>query len=270
MLAAMWMMVLLLAQELFEGPGRMVGVGRGSELSLYCVGSGGPTVVLESGFGGGTAETWRKLQPRLGRLRRTCSYDRAGYGFSTLGRNLPRDLKHMVRDLEVLLERSGEKGPYVLVGHSNGGRNVMEFARRNPKKVAGMVLLDAAVILSGDGGEKRKVLAPELERHLEELRGCVANGKCVEEKPDYWRAYLSEAEWNYRGDGKKVGKVRWDGYPVRVFVAVMGRKVWEERLERVCEVARDCKVARVETRNHLVHDEALELVVEVIGDMVTP
>lgn len=52
---------------------------------MYCVGSGGPTVILETGFGGGTYSAWHELQPRLGKVTRTCSYDRAGYGFSELG-----------------------------------------------------------------------------------------------------------------------------------------------------------------------------------------
>lgn len=49
----------------------------------------------------------------------------------------------MATDLHTLLERAGEAGPYVLVGHSSGGPYVRTFAARYPDQVAGMVLLDA-------------------------------------------------------------------------------------------------------------------------------
>jgi pimeloyl-ACP methyl ester carboxylesterase len=47
-------------------------------------------------------------------------------------------------DLHTLLDRAGEDGPYVLVGHSTGGSYAMAYAARHPEQVAGMVLLDSA------------------------------------------------------------------------------------------------------------------------------
>ena len=46
-------------------------------------------------------------------------------------------------DLHNLLEQSGEKGPFVLAGHSAGGAYVLNFANRFPDDVAGIVLLDS-------------------------------------------------------------------------------------------------------------------------------
>jgi hypothetical protein len=63
----------LAAASLFFKPGKMVAVGKGSRLSLYCSGTGAPTVILESGFGGGTATTWNRLQPLLSGITRACS-----------------------------------------------------------------------------------------------------------------------------------------------------------------------------------------------------
>lgn len=68
----------------------MAAVRGGKKLSMYCVGAGWPVVILETGFGGGAYHAWHKLQPLLGRVARTCSYDRAGYGFSELGGDLFR------------------------------------------------------------------------------------------------------------------------------------------------------------------------------------
>src|SRR5690606_13582267 len=53
-------------------------------------------------------------------------------------------------DLEALLARAGERGPYVLVGHSMAGLYVRLFAARNPDDVAGVVLVDAATAEATD------------------------------------------------------------------------------------------------------------------------
>jgi pimeloyl-ACP methyl ester carboxylesterase len=45
--------------------------------------------------------------------------------------------------LHTLLTNAGIAGPYVLVGHSLGGKNVRLFALQHPDQVAGMVLVDA-------------------------------------------------------------------------------------------------------------------------------
>lgn len=46
-------------------------------------------------------------------------------------------------ELHTLLTNSGLLGPYVLVGHSVGGKNVRMFAIKYPDQVAGMVLVYA-------------------------------------------------------------------------------------------------------------------------------
>ena len=42
-----------------------------------------------------------------------------------------------------MLVNAGIEGPYVLVGHSAGGKHVRLYATRHPQDVAGMVLVDA-------------------------------------------------------------------------------------------------------------------------------
>ena len=73
---------------------------------------------------------------------RVCVYDRAGRGWSeSAGR--PQDGVEIATDLHTLLERAGERGPFVLAGHSAGGIYVLNFAHLYPKQVAGVVLLDS-------------------------------------------------------------------------------------------------------------------------------
>ena len=70
-----------------------------------------------------------------------CAYDRAGEGHSS---SLPAhdSFEAMVRDLHALLEAAGIEGPYVVMGHSFGGRLIPHFANLYPNDVVGMVLLD--------------------------------------------------------------------------------------------------------------------------------
>lgn len=118
----------------------------GRRLRMVCEGpreAPGPTVILESGAFGFSAD-WAAVQARLAAEGvRSCAYDRAGMGYSDPGPD-PRDGVAAAQDLEALLKASGEAGPYVLVGHSMAGLRIWLFARRNPEKTAGLVLVDAS------------------------------------------------------------------------------------------------------------------------------
>jgi len=50
----------------------------GCRMHLYCIGTGSPTVVIESGLGDDWIG-WQLVQPGLARVTRVCSYDRAGF-----------------------------------------------------------------------------------------------------------------------------------------------------------------------------------------------
>lgn len=121
-------------------PGEMVDVG-GHRLHLVRTGTGGPTVVLESGSGE-VASGWAPVAASLSRDTTVVRYDRAGTGWSEPS-DTPRTAAAIVSDLHRALEEIGAPRPYLLVGHSLGGLYVREFARQHPGDVAGMVLVDA-------------------------------------------------------------------------------------------------------------------------------
>ncbi len=112
----------------------------GRLLYLTCLGEGSPTVVLEAG-GEGNSDAWSPVQPGISEFTTVCAYDRAGEGFSD---SVPahEDIEAMVHDLHALLGAASIPGPYVLVGHSFGGRFVPAFAELYRSEVAGMVLVD--------------------------------------------------------------------------------------------------------------------------------
>ncbi|GIH80260.1 alpha/beta hydrolase [Planobispora longispora] len=125
-------------------PGRLVDVG-GHRLHLHCEGprSGGPTVLLDAGWGE-SSTTWAGVRSALAaRSVRACAYDRAGYAWSEPGPG-PRDAGRAADELHTLLERGGETGPFVLTAHSYGGHVVRLLADRHPERVAGMVLVDVS------------------------------------------------------------------------------------------------------------------------------
>jgi pimeloyl-ACP methyl ester carboxylesterase len=120
-------------------PGQLVDIG-GHRLHLWCTGAGAPTVVLETGLGGTSAD-WGYVQPEVARFTRVCSYDRAGMGYSDPGPS-PRTARRIATELAELLDRGGIEEPVVLAAASSGGFNVRVFASDHPDRVAGLVLVD--------------------------------------------------------------------------------------------------------------------------------
>lgn len=128
-----------------DHPGTMVDVG-GHKLYLQCVGSGSPTIVWNAGAQGpGWLDTAQYLMGKLAETSRVCVYDRPGLGWSDPGPY--EDVSHWsqaVTDLHTALAKAGEKGPYVMAGHSYGGLLARLFTLMYPKEVAGLVSIDPA------------------------------------------------------------------------------------------------------------------------------
>lgn len=192
-------------------PGRLVTLEDGRRINLRCSGRGAPTVVLESGFGGGSG-AWRNVQPALARTTRVCSYDRAGSGFSDPGPT-PRDGSAIARDLDQALQNGEIEGPFIVVGHSAGGLYARLFAARRPGEVQGLVLLDptmeARALPGRDGldGIRRRVqrclaateARPPPPDGDPQWDGCIrdragAQGRVVGRRPETWRGQLSELD----------------------------------------------------------------------------
>ena len=145
----------------FPQRGHLVQAGS-IRMNIDCSGQGSPTVILDSGSGGPSVD-WLMVQPEVAKFARVCSNDRAGYGWSDSGLE-PRSSLQIARELKQLLQAAGEKGPYVLVGHSMGGYDIRVYAGQYPNDVAGMVLVDAS-------HEDQELRAPEsVRKRLEDYR----------------------------------------------------------------------------------------------------
>ena len=126
--------------EIPPAPGKILDIG-GTKLHINCTGAGAPAVILESGFPGVSLD-WVLVQPEVAKFTKVCSYDRAGFGWSGLGKQ-PRTANQIADDLGELLVAAGVAPPYVLTGHSVGGIYVRVFTMKHPDRVIGMVLVDA-------------------------------------------------------------------------------------------------------------------------------
>ena len=114
-----------------------------ADTPLYyrCVSEGSPTVILDAGLGD-TSDTWLAVESEIARFTRTLVYDRANLGKSKPSPP-PRTSAVMVNELRNLLSIERLEGPYLLVGHSFGGLNMMLFAALYPEETAGIVLVDS-------------------------------------------------------------------------------------------------------------------------------
>ena len=141
----------------FPPPGRRFSVG-GHRLHFHATGKGIPPVIFDSGLPGSTL-SWNSVQPAIAKITQTCSYDRAGLGWSEPG-PLPRTTERIVEELHSLLAIAGIPPPYIFVGHSFGGLTARFYASRYPEEIARMVLVDPL-----DPGEWNP-LTPEQKKTL--------------------------------------------------------------------------------------------------------
>jgi len=139
----------------------LVDIG-GRSLYLTCAGSGGPTVVLVTGYRD-TSDIWsidqinptdprEMVLPHVAEFTRVCAYDRPGTATSLgdedlIGRSdaipQPRTVTEAADELHALVHAAGIETPFVLAAHSLGGAIARVYASAYPEDVSGMVLIEA-------------------------------------------------------------------------------------------------------------------------------
>lgn len=104
----------------------------------------GPPLVCVHGFAD-TSALWEPQMAALGGRYRFVAPDLRGHGQTSAPED-PRDyvIAHVLDDLLALSNHLGLK-TIVLAGHSLGGYICLEFYRRHPERVAGLILLAAGI-----------------------------------------------------------------------------------------------------------------------------
>ena len=122
--------------------GKLVDIG-GRRIQLDCRGTGAPVVVFEAGRDLRGSLSWYLVHDDVAAFTRACAYSRAGIMWSD-----PKSARPTARgaadDLHATLQRAGERGPFVLVGHSAGGPAILVYTKNYPAEVAGLVFVDSS------------------------------------------------------------------------------------------------------------------------------
>ncbi len=131
-----------------ETAGGLVQIPDGHKMFLEC--SGEPnaelTVILATGRGLGTADSWALVRQKVPPSIRTCSYDAIGAGRSDRVQENPpsRPIDQVISDMHGLFQAARLKQPYVLVGASAGGILVRRYQQEYPHEVGGLVFVDSS------------------------------------------------------------------------------------------------------------------------------
>jgi hypothetical protein len=225
--------------DIYTRPGQIVAAADGARLNFYCMGSGSPAVIFDSGWED-WAPAWAVVQPQVAKFTRACSYDRAGAGFSGAG-PMPRTSVRIADELHSALQNAGIKGPYVLVGNAFGGDPARTFADLYVPDVAGLVLVEAdasdveskAMQDDDDRGHANLVV------RLRECRDSVAAGKPLPLLPprpgqpdrtcaqQFFRG-LPEAEWSSELNASLLRIAQTKSAMYDAYISEMEQMPWDE------------------------------------------
>lgn len=123
-------------------------------------GAGAPPIVFVHGFAC-SHEDWKFQLEGLNGSYETIACDLRGHG-ATPGRAHECSIEHYGGDVAALLNHL-QLPPAILVGHSMGMRVVLEAARIDPERVAGIVLIDGSRQASGDPDEAEAAMRASID-----------------------------------------------------------------------------------------------------------
>ncbi|MHC6200561.1 alpha/beta fold hydrolase [Elizabethkingia miricola] len=125
-------------------PGKLVNVD-GTHIHVRAEGEKKslPTIIIEAGAQSNT-DMLHWLAEGLKNHTRVIRYDRDGKWFSESSNNENISPEFYAHQLHQLLEKIGEKPPYILVGHSMGGPYIRIFRDLYPNEVEGIVFIDSS------------------------------------------------------------------------------------------------------------------------------
>jgi len=115
---------------------------KNKKMHIYTGGTGESTVVFAAGWG--TVNPFVDFYPlydEVSKVAKFAVYDRFGYGYSDFT-DEKRDVDSIVEEVHELLNKSEQKPPYILVGHSLASLEIIRFAQKYKDEVKGIVLID--------------------------------------------------------------------------------------------------------------------------------
>jgi pimeloyl-ACP methyl ester carboxylesterase len=268
-------------------PGRLVSV-KGRKSHIFCLGAGTPSVIFISGLGE-TYDSWSKVQPEVARSTRTCSYDRAGLGWSDRAPG-PREVGRMARELHDLLAASDVRPPYLLVGHSLGGGIARVFDAQYSREIAGVIFVDAVPAdflsrMQPDAWDENMLRTAHRMKWLAPLGIARLQGKCqVDNHPlirctDFWLTFTGERDALpisvlQIGAVQSVGStplqiLSRDTDPAVGWGSAENRLAWETMQEGLTKLSTQSHQSVVKGATHYIQDDRPDEVITAISNMLS-
>ncbi|UXJ50093.1 alpha/beta fold hydrolase [Pseudomonas citronellolis] len=222
------------------------------------------------------AQTWEPLATALGDDFCCYALDQRGRGLSDWAEPSSYRTESYVQDLEDLVAHLG-LGKFVLVGHSLGGANALEYARQHPGRLRGLVIEDI-----GPGSSSTSAGAERIRRDMRETPLWFADWSEAER---FWRRFrpgLSEQEMAYamretadgiawRHDQQGIAEARLNITPTDLWPAVRalscptlfirgGRSDFlpSDTMAAMSEANSHIRTVEVADASHCVHDDQRE------------
>jgi pimeloyl-ACP methyl ester carboxylesterase len=204
---------------------RFVTVDDGARLEVLDWGGSGRSVVLLAG-GGPTAHVFDDFAPKLAMHYRVYGITRRGFGASGFAES-PNPLDRLRDDLLSALDALGLDDP-VLAGSSIAGAEMSAIADSHPRRIAGLVYLDAAYPYAFDDGTGPAMRDFTAVEGLGELTPAAADLQSFaalqawDERVNGFRTPEAEIRQRWESDGETpTGKQR--KYPgSRMFSTILG------------------------------------------------
>ena len=234
---------------------RLVDVEHG-KLHLRCSGRGPVTVLMLAGWDKG-AETWGPFEGAVSKRARSCAYDRFGTGTSDAPAT-NQTFATQVADLHAALAAAGERGPYLVVGHSFGGPEAVTFASKFEGEVTGVVLIDA----SPDDWPSVVCSVPAYQGGCDLMRNPEGDG----ERLDVFPAFDQVSKVSTLGDLPLAVITAAHRSPDGITPAEKARldRLWAAGQERWAALSSSSKVVTVEDTGHDIHiDQPQQVLAEV-------
>lgn len=121
--------------------GEMVNVNN-HKINVFTKGEGNVTAVFIGGLNESSAYAdFYSLYNVISNHAKIAVYDKPGHGWSEIT-DVSRDIDSIVDEMHTALLESGQKPPYILVGHSLASLTSIRFSQKYKDEVSGVVLID--------------------------------------------------------------------------------------------------------------------------------
>lgn len=165
---------------------------------------GRPPMVLLHGLRG-HAHSWDDVSTAMSRSFHVLALDQRGRGDSDWAPGGDYSTDAFVADLAGLCE-SLRLDPFVLVGHSMGGRNSLAFASRYPEKAAKLIVVDIGPTIDPSGAER---ITREIREVPEEFDSFEAVVEYASKQNRFASASVLRRRLQYATRQLPDGKVGW-------------------------------------------------------------